>query len=778
MPIVDFWIIFRWWGTLFFVGAAAFPITSALFSGSSDGDASQNDTGWYDRGYFFSKSIGIACTTWIVFILGMSHTAPFTIATSIIAVGVVFGVGILLSLKSGGKRKSWGRITLLIIAEEIVFFCALLFWSWIKAHEPSIRGLEKFMDYGFMNAMLHSRYFPPMDMWYPPLPINYYYFGHLVSAVLTRLSGIQLSYTFNLMLSTIFALCLTMSFSIGFQLSAISHQSSDRLKAAGGRLKSVFGGILTAFLVTLAGNMQTIYAFTKGYSGDEVRPFWKLLWPVSEFITTYSEGFDRYWYANATRFIPYTIHEFPSYSFVVSDIHGHVLSIPFVLLALALLIVFFGKKNFGTSLLDAWPALAFYGFVCGILLMTNALDGPIYFGLFFILFFVLYPGDVRRRAYWVRLGKRIGIVLGTAGFISLPFVLHFASFVHGVAINCPPEFLANSHIGPIIFEGVEKCQKSPLWMMWLLWGFFWFHGIWFLGAKVFSQKHMIGKRTTWQYVQYIWNNGYTQIEKVLLICFFFSMLLIIFPEFFYFKDIYPQHFRSNTMFKLGYQAFMLFSVISAYVMTQIVFLGKKAVKGAVRDSRCGAWGRKLFIVLALPQLFLVSIYPYFSVRGYFGQLKSYEGIWGLGWLAREHPDNFAAIEWLNNQTAGFGSSQMRGEALVQKPVIVEADGDSYTDYNQFSVFTGMPTVVGWAVHEWLWRGGYDAVSPRRDDVRTIYESTDADETGRLLRRYAVRYIIVGTLEREKFKAVDEKKFMMHGRKVFESNSTVIYEWNN
>ncbi len=740
----DFWIVMRWWGTLFLFGAAAFPLTSMLFGR------------WFDRGYLFSKAVGMALVTWIVFALGMAHIAPFTNVTVYVAIGVVFLAGTVghnIKKLRMPDRALFGAI----IVEELFFLVALLFWSWVKAHEPSIRGLEKFMDYGFMNSILHSRYFPPADMWYPPLPINYYYFGHLVTAILTKLSGLELGYTFNLMLAAIFAFCLTMSFSIGYQLSLMRHQVMGGLKR-GGRFSALFAGTLTAFLVTMAGNMQTIYAFTQGYTGDNVKPFWQLAWPIKDLFSRLPEGIDRYWYANATRFIPYTIHEFPSYSFVVSDVHGHVLSIPFVLLAIALLIVYFADlrdpftKIVSRTKTMLWRGpltsyfLGFYGFLVGVLLMTNALDGPVYLGLFVILLLVLYPGDWTDPSYWRKWGIRVGIVALAAGITSLPFLAHFKSFVNGLAVDCPPALLSNTHIGPILFEGVEKCQKSPLWMMWLLWGFFWFCGGTFILKRIWGV-------TSIRDVRIVWDKKFTQIEKVLIIFFVFSVLLIIFPEFFYFKDIYPMHFRSNTMFKLGYQAFMLYAVLSAYVIMEAIH--------TVRTN----FVSKLFLILLIPQLFLVSIYPIFSVRSYFGQLRTYDGVWGLGWLSHEYPDNYAAMSWLNT----------RFEAESAPSVILEADGDSYTDYNQFSVFTGSPTVVGWAVHEWLWRGTYDVVSPRRDDVRKIYESPDKTLTENLLHAYHVRYIIVGTLERQKFSNIQEPKLDAIGKKVFAQGGTVVYE---
>jgi YYY domain-containing protein len=651
------------------------------------------------------------------------------------AMGIVFVIGVVLNRGDKGNTENRGNKK--IILEEIFFFAALLFWSWVKAHEPSIHNLEKFMDFGFTKSILDSKFFPAPDMWYAGGTINYYYFGHTVMAVLTRLSGIDLTSTFNLMLAAIFAFTCTMSFSIGVQLLHI--RKGIRL------IGQIGGGLFTAFLTTLAGNMQTIYAFTQGYDGDKVVPFWTILWPIGDFITRLPDGLNRYWYANATRFIPYTIHEFPSYSFVVSDVHGHVLSIPFVLLALGLMISFFGTKEF-RELKKNWLVVVFYGFLCSVLLMTNALDGPIYLGLFLISLVVF--NAFFKKLSWEKAAIVSGITIITTGLCSLPFILYFKSFVTGLAVNCPPALLADTRIGPILFEGVEKCQHSPLWMMWLLWGFFISCGIFLLVPLI--RKISIKKTIEHQ-------------DLLLGIFFVFSILLIIFPEFFYFKDIYPMHFRSNTMFKLGYQAFIMFSIISGYVIATMT-----------RHKK-----RLHFFLFLAPQLFLVSIYPVFSVRSYFNSLKQYESINGSGWIARQYPDNWKGLEWLNQQigspTSSATLSGLRGATTTGLPVIVEADGDSYTDYNQVSAFTGLPTIVGWSVHEWLWRGSYDVVAPRKEEVRLIYESTDLAQTQQILAKYHVTYIFVGTLERQKFTSLMESKFSKIGQPVFTSGETVIYE---
>jgi YYY domain-containing protein len=750
----DFPLVVQWWGTVFLIGAVAFPLTKVLFSS------------WYDRGYFFSKAVGMAVVPFVVYLLGMLHVAPFTAPTIFWSLLIVFVLGLGLQYFHGrytsyrGQsetsfqlNKRWVANIALVGIQEGFFFVALLFWSWVKGHEASIRGLEKFMDYGFTQSIINSTWFPAADMWYAGLSINYYYFGHTVMAVLTKLSGVDLSFTFNLMLATLFALCLTMSFSIGYQLLR-----SSPLGVRLSRAISVVAGVVTALLVTLSGNMQTLYAFTKGYTGEDVQPFWTLLWPWGEMLTKLPEGIERYWYANATRFIPYTIHEFPSYSFVVSDVHGHVLSIPFVLLAIALLIKMVSQSSAtlhtGSVKVRVTDVL-FYGFLCGVLLMTNALDGPIYFGLFVIVLLVLGYRNVSVRGGWMSMGLIAGsLIVGTL-VASVPFLSHFSSFVSGIAVNCPPAFLANTKLGILLFEEVEKCQRSPVWMMWLLWGFFWFCGAGLLLWKM-------GKKLNVKGISHTWSTKFTQHERLLTVFFFFSLGLLVFPEVFYFKDIYPAHFRSNTMFKLGYQVFILCSILSGYVIVQVVFASVK--------TSIARWGRKLFLLLLVPQLFLVSIYPFFSVRSYFGALRQYNGIDGLAWLKTQYPDDYAAMMWLRD-VGRFSEFSFRSSV----PVIVEADGDSYTDYARFSAFSGLPTIIGWPVHEWLWRGTYDVVAPRREDVRILYESADVDETRRLLELYDVRYVIIGTLEREKYPLLLEDKWEAFGTQVFASGSTVVYQ---
>ena len=96
-------------------------------------------------------------------------------------------------------------------------------------------------------------------------------------------------------------------------------------------------------------------------------------------------------------------------------------------------------------------------------------------------------------------------------------------------------------------------------MLIILWGFFIYSGSALIlnSSKFKVQSSKIGKRISFAFAPKAGS-----VERVLMVLFLFSLVLIVIPEGVYFKDIYPAHFRSNTMFKLGYQAFILFSIVS------------------------------------------------------------------------------------------------------------------------------------------------------------------------------------------------------------------------
>lgn len=781
--MTDFSSLFLWWLTVFIIGSICLPFTTYLFRS------------FLDRGYVFSKIIGIVFSSYILWLAASFHILPFTRLT----IGIVL-LGLFLTnqwfrvkYKDRIPKISFG----LVLFEEILFFLCLVFLSYVRAAEPSIRGLEKFMDFGFVNSILRSPYFPPTDMWLTKSPdytggyfINYYYFGHYISAFLTKLSGIDSTVTYNLTLALIFAFTFTLPFSLGMNLLYLFEKAKKTISTSLSRTNNqthnifrfILVGLLAGFLVSLAGNLHTLYIFTEGYPNEDPVPPWTLKWEFHP---------DRYWYPNATRFVPFTIHEFPSYSFVVADLHGHVSDIPIVFLTLAFLLTLIIKNNEkeeksreNMSFLSDFSAyitipiidLALLGILMAVMYMTNAWDGVIYMMLAGLVFLYL---NLKGKPLFSKdtiisaISKTFTTSLLLIFFFlvaNLPFSLNFKPFASGVGFLCSPQFLIGKNLGPLLFEA-DRCQKSPIYMMIILWGFFYYNVLGFFffvflpwvrnkwEARKLHVKKGQNVHTQTAHYQLRTANLFslTSVEVYIILLILLCSFLLIFPEYFYLKDIYPAHYRANTMFKLGYQAFMMLGVVCAFVFFRLKSLslfGIRRFKLVIYNS--------VWIILFT----LVAIYPYFGINSYYGGLKTIYGLDGLNWMEKEYPDDYQAILWLRKNIP---------EEL--QPVIAEANGESYTDYARVSSNTGLATIIGWPVHEWLWRGSYDEAGKRIPEVQTLYESKDLEETKAVIKKYNVEYIFVGQLEKEKYKELQADKFEKLGTVVFESGETKIYKVN-
>lgn len=673
----------QWYGMLLGIGILFFGITRKIFSG------------FFDQGYAFAKTVGILFITYAVFVLSNLRIVPFNLISLLVFLVLGAVLGFFLNSKSHAKIP-WH----IIVFEEVFFIASLFLWTYVRGQEPSLRGLEKFMDFGFMQSILRTTYLPPLDMWYAKLPINYYYFGHLAGAIQIKLSALPSAVGYNLLLATIFAQSMVSTFSLTTQ---VVFSFGKKLRTA-----FIFGAIGT-WILNFGGNLHTIYLFTSGYPAEKPIPFWKIL-------SEYSPA--KYWYPNATRFIPYTIHEFPSYSYVVADLHGHVFDIIFVLLTLALLFVAFTKKHTThTNSAQSVGLTVLLGFMTAVHYMTNAFDGPIYILLTAAFFLTMFRFS---RVFFMH----VGILVGSFILFALPFSLHFKPFVTAIGMNCSPSFLVNmGKIGPFIFEA-GNCQPDELWMLFVLWGFFFISFLLFIWGKA-----------TEKYKEHI-------TDDYIFILFAFGMFLILIPEFFYIKDIYPAHFRANTMFKMGYQAFMMMSIASTYTFS-VLMRQKTEVS------------RLMKFLWVVPFLF-VAVYMFYAAPSYYGSLKKTPNLKGTAWLTALNNDTKEIIEYINSHITG-------------QPVLLEAQGDSYTDFNHVSAYTGLPTVAGWWVHEWLWRGTPDAVGKRIPDIVAMYESTDLNETMRLLKKYDVAYVLISTLEHQKYKGLQDAKFEKIGRKIFTSS---------
>jgi uncharacterized membrane protein len=189
------------------------------------------------------------------------------------------------------------------------------------------------------------------------------------------------------------------------------------------------------------------------------------------------------------------------------------------------------------------------------------------------------------------------------------------------------------------------------------------------------------------------------------------------------------------MFKLVYQAFILYSLASGYILVRLISF--------IKNKKLFFLYKLLFFIIFCAQL----SYSYFAIKSFynFSNFSQYQGLWGLNFLQKKEPANMVVVDWFNQNVSG-------------QPVILEAVGDSYSEYNNISMSTGLPTVQGWIVHEWLWRGGYDFPKKRQADVKKIYESKDKEIVSSLIDKYKVEYIIVGPQEKIKYKNINDYIF--------------------
>ena len=121
--------------------------------------------------------------------------------------------------------------------------------------------------------------------------------------------------------------------------------------------------------------------------------------------------------------------------------------------------------------------------------------------------------------------------------------------------------------------------------------------------------------------------------------------------------------------------------------------------------------------------------------------------------------DYDAINWIRDEIPG-------------SPVMLEGQFPLYTWGSRVSIYTGLPTVLGWDWHQKQQRwGNKSEVENRKSIVDTIFSTTDIQLTNKLINLYKVDYIYVGELEKNKYPIEGIKKF----DNISELNLEVIYE---
>lgn len=615
-----------------------------------------------------------------------AHIVPINTMVGVMSVGGVMMLGLLWwNLKNRERvREEIKKIWPMVLAEEVLFLIGFGWLAWVRGHNPDVLDLEKFMDNGFIASYLRADKLPAIDMWLAGEKINYYTFGHFLGSIMVRIWGVDLSYAYNLLLAMIMGMGLMMAFSVIVNLIGDGETKTRKV---------IVGGVVGSLLLNIGGNSHAFWYFLS------------------------NRGFLNYWYADATRFIENTIHEFPSYSYIVSDLHAHVWGLPlvlgFLLIVFAWIKALEKREHKSVKEIVGWAGAM--GVLVGTMAMTNTWDVLIYAMLVSVISLVLLALGRVKMLDLVMSGLVVFVV---AACVGAAWWVNFVSIEQGVKL---------------------VTKRSPLWQLLVLW----------LGQVVIM---LIAVAKSMEIKRNKKGVGVVMNEPVIVAIAIGVVILLLIPEVIYFKDIYPSHPRANTMFKFTYQGFMLMSLIGGWLV------GKWEI-GKLKGKR---------LIINLVGLSLVTVvmggllmFPYFGYRDYYGALKVYKGLDGLTWMRAKETDDYALVNYLKTEVKG-------------RPVILEAVGESYTEFARMSAMSGLPTVLGWRVHEWLWRGGFEIAGKRTEEVKVMYEQPGTKQASELYDLYKVKYVIVGNKERMTYK-LNDKALEKLGKVVFSSNKSKIIE---
>jgi YYY domain-containing protein len=690
------------------VGLAATPLAALLFARLPGG------------GLAFAKPLGLLAAGWLVWLGASLQVVPYGVPSAIGAIVVLAAAGLAIWRRRGipGDRR-------LFLWSEAVFVVAFAVAALVTAYAPDVWNTEKPMDMAFVNAVNASEFLPPHDPWMAGLDLNYYYFGHFLMAMVIRLTGVEVTAGYNLAVALTFALSVTAAFALGSSLWASAREAGFL-----SRRSPVLAGLLAAFLTMVAGTMSA-----GGDWLDDDKPLAQYDW------------------FKASRVIPETINEFPVFSFNLADLHAHVLALPFTLLALgfALQLALAGPRLAprAHALLDLGaPAL-----VVGSLYAINSWSYPVAAGLVLVALFIGARAQAGVAVWGV-------VFLALSVLLLLPFHLSFDPAANGLGIvddrrgfldfvkdnvNLYGLFL---YLLALPFVGRLLATRKPVRNAG--WGL----------AAVLVAGSLLAEHGVLQVAVLagavaaalvaVAQGELTPPARFVWLLVFGGFVCLLAPEVVYVKDSFDNSplYRMNTVFKLGYQAWVLLALAGGAAL----FMAKGSFP---------KWPRRAWMLGALPLFLLALGYPIAGTYARHGGFADGPRLFGLRWLERSAPGDVAAVAWLRENTPGGA-------------VVLESAGDDYSAFGhaRISTFSGRATVIGWAGHEIQWDHDPGA---RRQEVERMYREPDAAVARPLLERYGVRYVVVGPIERTDHGDAGLAKWDALGRKVFENADTAIWE---
>ncbi|MDP9383039.1 MAG: DUF2298 domain-containing protein [Chloroflexota bacterium] len=676
-----------------------------------------------DRGWTLAKLLGVVLLSWLAWLLPALGLLPAGQGTVwLVAVLLAWSAGIAALVRrravSRDARFAWQAM----LGFEALFLALFAAGALLRAANPDLWqpyfGGEKPMELAFINGILRSSELPPYDPWFAGGYINYYYFGQWIVASLMRLSMVGPQYGFNLSVATVWALTGTLAAAVGYTVAW----------RAGRAAAVVVGGISLAF-VLLIGNLDGIVQAVEVLRGDRSGPLWQSFdfWRSSRLNIGQPGGF---------------IHEFPFFTFLYGDLHAHMISMPLGL-SLLLLGAYVVTYREGVRPRATYLLTGVAGLLVGALAVTNPWDVPTYGGMFGLALGVYWLCNTGRLAALPRLALS-GLLLGAvAAAAYLPFFVFFKSFYGEIGVVKDPTglpvylnmlglflFLAAWYGAARAWMGGRKARLVAA-----------VAGLAGLGIALALDRPVLGLLVTLLglLLNATWSNRRSAVALTWSGLAAGGLLVWTGIEVLYLKDFLEGStaYRMNTVFKFGLQSWILLALGCA---------GLAWLAVTIAHSRLG---RALPLALLVVLLSASLVYPVYGTatrlqqrfpeppRGLtldgelFLETATLQNVSGM---EERYSEDYAAIRWLREN--------------VRRPeTIVEASIGPYRgNGGRVSMFTGLPTLVGWDNHEAQQRYP-DEVSERHAAIRDLYNSPDTRRALEVIERYGVRYVYVGPVER-------------------------------